>query len=460
MNAYIRGPSPPLNGTMKVPGDKSISHRAAILCALATGESVIDDYGPGRDCASTLRCLRSLGVKIGASESNPSCVLIEGAGPLSFAEPADVLDCGNSGTTMRLLAGVLSAFPFFSVLTGDASLRSRPMARIVKPLTAMGAVVLGRAAGRLPPLAIKGSRPVPGTFDLEVASAQVKSAILLAGLFAEGETAVVEPAPSRDHTERMLSAFGFKVTTEDRPDGSHLVTVRGLGPPNVPEWSAVGGMRIRIPGDMSSAAFILAAAALVPGSEVTLQGVCVNPTRTGFLEAMRKMGIDIELQTRRDQSGWEPVGNLRISTRTACRAELRGALRPVTLSGPALPAVIDEIPLVAVLATQAAGTTIVDDAGELRVKETDRLRALAVNLAKMGASVTEWESGLAIEGPTKLKGATVESFGDHRIAMAMAVAALAAEGTTVIRDAECAEISYPGFFDALSCLGAPCRLGN
>jgi len=423
--------SGPLKGEVHVPGDKSISHRAAILAGLASGQSRLRHYAPGADAASTLQLLSMLGVQVRHEDGQ---VIIQGTGPAGFAEPQDVLDAGNSGTTIRLFAGCLAGHPFHSVITGDASLRRRPMDRVLRPLALMGAKVDGRMGGRYAPLAIRGGQLRGITYAGPVASAQVKSAVLLAGLWAEGETVYTEPMASRDHTERLLPLFGVPV----RRDGL-TVTVAG-------DVFGRGGLRpaeLEIPGDLSAAAFHLVAASIVPGSRVHIPGVGLNPTRTGVIDVLRAMGADIEITNTR-RVGSEPVGDLTVSYRP---------LRGITLGGELVVRSIDEIPVLMVAATQAEGETRLAGAGELRVKETDRLSALASELRAMGAAVSELEDGLVVRGPTPLTGAPVASYGDHRLAMALAVAGLVASGTTTVTGAESAGISDPGFFDAIRSLG-------
>lgn len=423
MRALVR-PARRLLGTLTVPGDKSISHRAAILGGLATGLTEVQGFLEGEDCLGTLRALAAMGVE--AVRKGPGHYLIQGVGPDGLQEPETVLDCGNSGTTARLLLGVLAGQPFTAVLTGDDSLRRRPMERVVRPLTRMGATVVGRVGGRRLPLAITGARPLRGlTHPLEVASAQVKSALLLAGLRAAGPVTVVEPAPSRDHTERMLRAFG--VPLEVAP--GRVTLTPGA-------WPA--GRLVQVPGDLSSAAFFLVAGLLLPEGSVTVKGVGVNPTRTGLLEVLEAMGAGLAVGPTGGDG--EPLADL--TARTA-------ALRGVEVGGPLIPRLIDEVPILAVAATAAQGMTEIRDAGELRVKESDRLGVLAGELARLGAAVEERPDGLRIRGGRRLRGATVSSRGDHRIAMALIVAGLLAEGRTVVEGVECIETSYPEFIATL-----------
>jgi 3-phosphoshikimate 1-carboxyvinyltransferase len=413
-------PGRPLRGLVRVPGDKSISHRAAILGAIACGVTRVSGFLRAEDCFSTLKCLRTLGVAIDESGD----VLEIHGGPLQ--EPGDVLDAGNSGTTIRLLAGVLAGHPFHSVLTGDASIRRRPMDRVAEPLRKMGARISGRQGGRLAPLSIEGAALRGISHVTPVASAQVKSAVLLAGLFAEGETSVTEPAQSRDHTERMLGTFGTPVAR----DG---LTTRVRGP------AAPRGAVIRVPGDLSSAAYFLVAGALVPGSDVAVPDVGINPTRTGVLDILRMMGAHVEVRGEREEGG-EPVGTVAVQAR-----RLHGA----AIGGPLIPRAIDELPVLAVAACLADGETVIRDAAELRVKESDRVAVLVRELGRLGAQIEPRPDGLAIAGGRRLHGGRVQSGGDHRIAMALAVAALCADGPVTIEDSACIETSFPGFEVAL-----------
>ncbi len=420
MTPLVITPGRPLRGVLRVPGDKSISHRAAILGAIAQGPTRVRGFLRAEDCLSTLRCLRALGVAI---REQGDGLEIQG-GPLQ--EPGDVLDVGNSGTTLRLLAAVLAGHRFHSVLTGDASIRQRPMDRVADPLRRMGARISGREGGRLAPLAIDGGglRGIP--YRTPVASAQVKSAVLLAGLFAEGETSVEEPAQSRDHTERMLGAFGGAVAR----DG---LTTRLRGP------ATLRGAEVGVPGDLSSAAFFLVAAALVPGSELAVAGVGLNPTRTGVLDILRMMGARVDVRDVREEGG-EPVGTVDVRA-----TRLRGA----AIGGALIPRAIDELPVLAVAACLAEGETVIRDAAELRVKESDRVEALARELGRLGAAIEPQPDGLAIRGGRRLRGGRVASGGDHRIAMALAVAGLCADGPVTIDDPACIETSFPGFARAL-----------
>jgi 3-phosphoshikimate 1-carboxyvinyltransferase len=400
---------------------------------MAHGTTEVRGFLRSEDCLATLTALRALGVRI--QESAEGWVQIEGRGPEGLREPDTILDAGNSGTSLRLLAGLLAGRPFFSILTGDASLRRRPMRRVVDPLMAMGATLLGRAAGQYPPLAIRGGELSGVGWDSPVASAQVKSAILLAGLQARGETRVTEPALSRDHTERMLPAFGVRVQR-------HGTTVGVVGP------ARLSGARVDVPGDLSSAAFFLVAAAARPGSELLIRNVGVNPTRTGALEVLRDMGADIVAESPR-QVGEEPVADLRVRGR-----RLQGA----NIGGEAIPRLLDEIPALAVAAALAEGETRISGAAELRVKETDRLSGLAGELAKLGVPIAERQDGLHIVGGRRPRGAVVSSLGDHRMAMSLAVAGLFAEGETVVQDVACVETSFPGFLQQLRQLAPGCAI--
>lgn len=419
-------PGVAFSGEMAVPGDKSITHRALLFGALADGETRIRGWLDAGDCRSTWRCLEALGVPI---RQEGDALVVSGAGPEAWREPSDVLDCGNSGTTMRLLLGALAGRPFFTVLTGDDSLRTRPMGRVAEPLRAMGAWVDGRDGGRRAPLAIRGGELRGIRWQSPVASAQVKSALLLAGLQAGGVTEILEPAPSRDHSERLLGAFGVRV----RSDGEST--------------SIEGGQRllatdVQVPGDISAAAFFFVAAALVPGSCITVRGVGVNPTRTGVLDALSAMGAAVKVVPRGNWAG-EPVADVTVASPPQ-------GLSGVQIAGQDIPRVIDEIPVLAVAAALARGTTEIRDASELRVKESDRLAAIAAGLSRMGARVEELPDGLRIQGVERLRGALVDAQGDHRIAMALAVAALAAEGETVIAGADSVTISFPEFFRLLA----------
>ncbi|MCV3215704.1 3-phosphoshikimate 1-carboxyvinyltransferase [Plectonema radiosum NIES-515] len=412
-----------LQGRIRVPGDKSISHRALMLGALSQGETEIQGLLLGEDPRSTASCFQAMGAEI--SELNTELVRVKGIGLGRVREPVDVLNAGNSGTTLRLMLGILASHPggFFTV-TGDSSLRSRPMSRVVKPLQQMGAQIWGRKNNSLAPLAVAGVALKPIHYLSPIASAQVKSCVLLAGLMTEGQTTVTEPALSRDHSERMLRAFGAKLRVD--PD-TNSVTVTGP--------AQLYGQKVIVPGDISSAAFWLVAGTIVPDSELVVENVGVNPTRTGILEALAMMGADIQVENQREVAG-EPVADLRVRS---------VRLQSCTIQGNLIPRLIDEIPILAVAAVFAEGTTVIKDAEELRVKESDRIAVMAQQLNKMGAKVTELPDGMEITGGTSLVGTDVDSHTDHRIAMSLAIASLVATGTTIIQRAEAAAISYPDF---------------
>lgn len=418
-------PSRRLSGNISVPGDKSISHRAAMVGALAEGDTLIENFLQGQDCLSTIDCLRKLGVFINGTEGG--LLRIAGRGPEGLLEPVDILDAGNSGTTIRLLLGILAGIPFFSVITGDASLRRRPMARVTGPLRLMGARIEGRLEGSLPPLAVRGGDLKAVHLKSPVASAQVKSAVLLAGLFADGETAVTEPSRSRDHTERMLSQFGAEIKVSGT-----TVSLKGE--------SRLKGRKVTVPGDISSAAFLIVAASAIPGSDLVINGVGVNPTRTGIIDVLLSMGAKIELYNEREEGG-EPLADIRTS--------YAGKLSGVKVGGDVIPRLIDEIPALAVAGALAEGITEIRDAAELKVKESNRIVTIAGMLAGFGADVEVLTDGLKIKGGFSLKGCICDSHGDHRIAMAAAVAGLAADSKSMVKGAECIDISFPGFTDVL-----------
>ncbi|NET41279.1 3-phosphoshikimate 1-carboxyvinyltransferase [Okeania sp. SIO2B3] len=412
-----------LKGNIKIPGDKSISHRSLMLGAIAQGKTTIKGLLLGEDPRSTAKCFSLLGADI--SQLNTDLVEVQGVGLDNLTEPSQVLDCGNSGTTMRLMLGILASHPerFFTV-TGDSSLVQRPMSRVIEPLTQMGAQIWGRKGGSLAPLAIQGQSLRPIHYHSPIASAQVKSCILFAGLMTEGKTTITEPALSRDHSERMLQAFGAQISIDPE---TNSVTVAGP--------AKLRGQDVVVPGDISSAAFWLVAAAIVPGSELVIENVGVNPTRTGILEALEMMEANIIQENQRVVAG-EPVADLRV-----CYSPLKAC----EISGAIIPRLIDEVPILAVAAMFAEGTTVIKDAAELRVKESDRLMAMATQLQKLGGRVTELPDGLEITGGVALTGGDVESYGDHRVAMSLAIAALNATETTSIHQAEAASISYPNF---------------
>ena len=419
-----------LEGTVVPPGDKSISHRAALLNSIADGEAHVSNFCVGDDRSSMLGCLRGLGVEIeehrdcpvsGASE----CFRVAGRGKDGLSEPTDVLNSGNSGTTMRLVSGLLASQPFFSVINGDSSLRRRPMKRILLPLSQMGADVSGRGGGSLAPLAFNGGGLRGIEYEMPIASAQLKSCILIAGMYAEGETSVVQPAESRDHTERMMSAMGAVVDKDDL-----RIAVRP---------SSLKSLDIQVPSDISGAAFWLVAGAAHPNARVTVKGVGINPSRTGVLDVLREMGARIRMENVRED-GNEPSADL-----VAESSDLRG----IEIGGDIIPRVIDELPVLALAASQASGRSVFRDAAELRVKESDRISATVDGLSALGARISETEDGMAIEGGSRLTGSSVKSHGDHRIAMTMAVAGLVSGGETLIEESEAADVSYPAFWDTL-----------
>jgi 3-phosphoshikimate 1-carboxyvinyltransferase len=417
----------PLSGTVILPGDKSISHRYAMLAAVAEGTTEIRRFAGSQDCRSTLRCLRCLGVEM---REDGDTIAIAGRGLGALRAPGAMLDAGNSGTTIRLLSGILAGHSFESSITGDESLCRRPMGRIIHPLRLMGAAVQSRD-GDLPPLKIRGGKLKAVRYSLPVASAQVKSCVLLAGLYGDGPSAIEEKVPTRDHTEIALKCFGASV----RRSGNWIEVESG------PRLQA---QRLEVPGDLSGAAFFLVAAALVPGSEIFLPGVGLNRRRRELLDYLRGAGLDLVVENESESAG-ELRGDLRVRH---SRALLENALRPIR--GELVAALIDEIPVLAVLGSQVAGGLEISDARELRIKESDRIAALAVNLRAMGAEVEEKADGLSIRGGQRLHGADIDTKADHRIAMAFAVAGLSASGETRIDQAECADVSFPGFWQALS----------
>lgn len=425
--------APVLETEITVPGDKSVSHRAIMLAALSNGVCKITNFLEGEDCLSTAAAFRQLGVTI--EQPEPGTLVVYGTRGVLTA-PQGPIDCGNSGTTMRLMSGILAAQSFTSELTGDASLQNRPMRRVVEPLTQMGAKIRTGGAKDTPPLIIEGGTLQAITYRTPVASAQVKSAILLAGLFADGVTTVIEPSPSRDHTERMLEYFLVKLETEQpkptSPTKECRISLQGR--------QQIESRDFSVPGDISSAAFWLVAAAAQPGSRLLIKNVGLNPTRTGIIGVLIRMGARIREVVEVVAQG-EPCGVIDIKG---------GRLRGTVIAGDEIPNVIDEIPILAVAGALAGGETIIRDAKELRVKETDRIAAIASNLRLMGVKVEEFEDGMKITGGQKLKGAKLPSYGDHRIAMAFAIAGLHASGETVIEDTACVQTSYPGFESTLT----------
>ncbi len=423
MQSYTVRPAKGIRGEIAVPGDKSISHRSIMLGSIARGETTVRGFLRGEDNIATLNAFRAMGVVI---NDDGETLRIEGKGLRGLAEPTDVLDCGNSGTSMRLLTGLLAPQRFYAVLSGDRYLRRRPMRRVVEPLGQMGACIFGREGGEKAPLTILGSDLTGINYNSPVASAQVKSALMLAGLYAAGETRVTEPHLSRDHSERMFRHFGADI--ESGPAG---VVVRG--------GKELEGRDIVVPGDISSAAFFMVAALIVPGSELLIRGVGVNPTRTGIIDILTAMGGSLELLDQREVSG-EPVADLLIRS---------SRLKGIEIAGEVVTRAIDEFPVICVAAALAEGRTVVREARELRVKETDRIAAMATNLRAVGVTVTETEDGMEIEGAERIAGDSVESFGDHRIAMSMLVAGLAATGEISVNDTECIGTSFPTFFPLL-----------
>ena len=415
-----------LRGELTVPGDKSISHRSVMFGALADGLTEIHGFLQGADCLSTISCFSKMGISI---ENQGETVLVHGRGLHGLTAPDSVLDCGNSGTTTRLISGILSAQKFDTTLTGDASIQKRPMKRIIDPLSQMGAKIESVNGNGCAPLHITGSPLHSIHYNSPVASAQVKSSILLAGLYADGETRVTEPYISRDHSERMLSAFGADIHTEG--------TTAILQPAK-----QLYGQKILVPGDISSAAFFIAAGLIVPDSEILIENTGINPTRAGILKVCEDMGGDITLLNERTEGG-EKIADILVRT---------SKLHATTIEGDIIPTLIDEIPVIAVMAAVAEGTTVIKDAAELKVKETDRIETVTDNLKAMGADVTPTDDGMIIHGGNPLHGTSIHTLLDHRIAMAFSIAALVAEGNTKILDSKCVDVSYPTFYDTFEAL--------
>ncbi|MEW6601247.1 MAG: 3-phosphoshikimate 1-carboxyvinyltransferase [Nitrospirota bacterium] len=427
--------SGPLRGEINTPPDKSISHRAIMFSSLAEGQSVVRNFLEAEDPLRTLEAFRRMGIKIKES-SQPSAlipqlneIIINGKGLKGLKDPQNIIDCGNSGTTMRLLSGVLAGQLFSTELTGDASLRSRPMKRVITPLSEMGAVI--ESENGYPPLRIKGGALKPIRYASPVASAQVKSAIMLAGLYCDGTTTVIEPGKSRDHTERMLKACGADIRERDLE-----VSIRGI--------ASLKPMEITVPGDLSSAAFFIVAALIVPESEILIRNTGINPTRTGLIDVLTMMGADIQLENERVVSG-EPVADLYVKY---------SRLKGIDIGHDLILRAIDEFPVLCVAAAKAEGNTRITGAGELRVKESDRIASMAAELSKMGVETEELEDGLDIKGSEDLKPAAAVSYGDHRIAMSMIIAGLTAQGETTVDDADCVNTSFPGFMKMLEKLKA------
>lgn len=423
MNSITINPALSIRGEITVPGDKSISHRTIMLGAVANGITTVRGFLRGEDNISTISAFRAMGVRI---DDDGETIKIHGSGLHGLKEPVDILYCGNSGTTIRLITGLLAGQSFFSVVTGDKYLRKRPMKRVIEPLSRMGATILGRNQGSLAPLAIKGGMLNAVGYESPVSSAQIKSSIMLAALYAEGETAVREPSLSRDHSERMFKLFGASISRFDCG-----VTVRGGVELNAQE--------VIVPGDLSSAAFFIVAALITPASELLIRNVGVNPTRTGAIDILVAMGGHIELLDQRELSG-EPVADILVRN---------SRLKGISISGSLIPRAIDEFPAICVAAACAEGVTTIRNAGELRVKETDRITAMAENLRTLGIEVTEFDDGMDIRGSERLAGGQVDSFGDHRIAMSLTVAALVSSTGITVKDTDCVATSFPNFFQLL-----------
>lgn len=413
----------PLKGEIKVPGDKSISHRAIMFGSIAKGVTKVENFLPGADCLSTISCFKKLGVEI---DQNGSSVTINGKGIEGLKQPSETLDVGNSGTTIRLMVGILSGLSFESILEGDESIARRPMTRVTIPLTLMGAHISGRNNGEFTPLTVKGEKLNGITYELPVASAQVKSAVLLAGLQAEGETIVREPVKTRDHTERMIRQFGGVV--EQHGD---KVTIKG--------GQELTAANIKVPGDISSAAFFLAAGSIIPDSDILLKNVGLNPTRTGIIDVLKEMGADLSIE-QLDEGSAEPSADIRIRY-----SKLKGTV----VEGGLIPRLIDEIPVIALLATQAEGRTVIKDAAELKVKETNRIDTVVNELTKLGAKIEATEDGMIIYGKTSLNGGIVSAHGDHRIGMMLSIAALISKGEVSLEESDSVAVSYPDFFNDL-----------
>lgn len=414
---------PSLQGELRIPGDKSVSHRSIMFGAMAKGTTTVEGFLQSDDCLATIDCFSKLGVDIKVDGKN---VRIESHGIEAWNEPNEVLYTGNSGTTTRLMLGILAGTNFSSVLIGDESIQKRPMKRVTDPLKQMGAKLIGRENGQFTPIAIEGTNLESIVYEMPVASAQVKSAILLAALHASGETVVVEKETSRDHTEKMLHHFGADIQVEDK-------TIRLVG------GQKLNGTHVVVPGDISSAAFFLAAGSIVPKSKITLTDVGLNPTRTGIIDVLQEMGAELSINTLENKSH-EEIGTIEIET---------SSLKGIEIGGDLIPRLIDEIPIIALLATQAEGKTMIKDAEELKVKETNRIDAVVNELKKLGAAITATEDGMIIEGPTPLHGGVVQTYGDHRIGMMAAIASLITEGTVSLDDPACIAVSYPNFFEQL-----------
>lgn len=412
-----------LKGELTVPGDKSISHRAVMLGSISDGETEIKNFLKGADCLSTIRCFRDLGINISINEDT---VLVQGKGMHGLKKPENILDVGNSGTTIRLICGILAAQNFSCMITGDDSIRKRPMKRIIEPLTLMGADITSLSGNGYAPLSLTGNRLKGINYHSKIASAQMKSSVLLAGLYAEGKTRFVEPHLSRNHTELMLNYFGADVASEEN---THTVFPA----------SKLTGRKVEVPGDISSAAFFMAAALITPNSEVLIKNVGINPTRSGIIKIIKNMGGNLTILNKKTD-GPEETADILVKS---------SSLKGMTIEGEIIPNIIDEIPIIVVMAAFADGTTIIKDAAELKLKESNRIDAMVDNLSKMGADITATEDGMIINGGLPLKGAEIDSHHDHRIAMSFAIAGLNAENETKILGSESIKISYPSFFDNL-----------
>jgi 3-phosphoshikimate 1-carboxyvinyltransferase len=413
-----------LEGQLNIPGDKSISHRSIMFGAIAQGTTTVKNFLKGEDCLSTISCFRELGVKI---EDNEDTIVIHGMGWEHLKEPVNILNVGNSGTTIRLMLGLLSGRPFHTTFIGDESIAQRPMKRVITPLREMGAMIDGRNNGEFTPLSLRGGGLKPISYEMPIASAQVKSSILLAGLQAEGTTKIIELANTRDHTERMIRHFNGQIEVDGQ-------TITVTGPQDLV------GTNVIVPGDISSAAFFLVAGAIVPNSKIRLKNVGLNPTRIGIVEVLSKMGANIKIISQSEET-FEPVGDLIIES---------SSLNATVIEGDLIPRLIDEIPIIALLATQAIGKTVIKDAQELKVKETNRIDTVVRELSKLGADISATDDGMIINGPTKLQGGQVSSHGDHRIGMMLAVASLICNSEVTLMNSDAIAVSYPNFFSDLS----------
>lgn len=428
MKKFTITPAKHLSGEVRVPGDKSISHRSIIIGSIAKGDTFITNFLKAEDCMRTIDCFRKMGIDIDFEDSG---VVVKGKGLNGLHEPSNVFDVGNSGTTIRLLLGLLAAQKFHSTLTGDESIRRRPMGRVVEPLKKMGAAIHGRQRDTLAPLTIIGKDLKGITYDMPIASAQVKSAVLLAGLYADGNTTVKEKEQTRDHTERMLEHFGARI----KRDGMKIIIEGG---------NEFSGQKVFVPGDISSAAFLMVASLIVSGSEITIKDVGVNPGRTGIIEVLHRMGADMEVVNERILSN-EPVADIIVKS---------SELKAVELSGAIIPRIIDEIPVIAVAATQAKGKTVIKGAEELRYKESDRIKTTVHELKRLGANIEESRDGIIVFGPTRLKNGICQSYNDHRIAMISSIAGLIATGRTIVEKVECVETSFPSFTGILNSISS------